>query len=108
MLATDREVLAEARRLINDIGFCKGRSVFYANNDPKGDKLAFDICGAIAEACNRLVGISNSFCLSLQARDRIQAIVGYKEWLPEWNDEPTRTKSDVLSLFIEAIDSCKV
>jgi len=102
---SNREILSEARRLIQDIGFCKGRSRYV---DADGHALAYCPMGAIDAAVERLYpNEPDNYRITLACndvfRDANEEIVS----IPNWSDDPLRTKSDVLSAFSRAISSCE-
>jgi hypothetical protein len=92
-----QQLLIEARRLIRDIGFYKGGS-YYATDTY--DKIAFCSVGALYEANHSENCPRNEFHKAWSALKKFT--VGT---IPHWNDEPTRTKSEVLEAFTQAIAS---
>ncbi len=105
-----KELLNEARRLINDIGMCKGRLIWYSNDDPiNGTKMAFDSAGAIGEAFNRLNPHNDNPVLNREiysvAVSTLLKTLPEKMSLTKWHDDPARTRGDVLAAFSQAIDS---
>ena len=101
-MATNREILTEARRLIQDVGFCKGRMRWLAA-DCDTDVLAYCTMGAIIYAGIRL---NKTYQSGDEALAIFQASLGVSD-VPSWNDHPERTKSEVLSQFLIAIDICE-
>jgi len=107
MSVTVKEVLTEARRLLNDVGLCKG-VLKYVGAD--GHVLAYCSMGAIDAAVTRLTeSVGDTYTLCSQAIKAVQVAIGGVSGgvsIPTWNDTPELTKSDVLSAFSKAIDSC--
>ncbi len=103
MSVTVKEVLTEARRLLKDVGFCKGRLKYMAED---GHVLAYCSMGAIDTAITRLVedGV-DTYPLCREAIKAVTSVIGGPS-IPSWNDTPELTRSDVLSAFSKAIDSC--
>ncbi len=104
MRVTVKEVLTEARRLLNDVGLCKG-VLKYLGAD--GHVLAYCSMGAIDAAVTRLVEGTNvdTYPLCREAIKAVTSVIGGPS-IPSWNDTPELTRSDVLSAFSKAIDSC--
>jgi len=100
-----KDILMEARRLIQDVGFCKGRMHWIANDDwIKDDKMAYCTFGAILEATSRLGYYPGESNLALNV---FYKTLGENVYIHRWNDDPVRTKSEVLSQFLMAIDLCE-
>lgn len=105
MSVTVKAVLIEARRLLKDVGFCKGK-LKYTGED--GHALAYCSMGAIDAAVVRLLerdGSGDTFPLVSGAMKALQTVIGGNQSIPTWNDLPDLTKSDVLSVFSKAIDA---
>jgi hypothetical protein len=89
----NKQILTDAYKLLRDTGFCKGQEAFRDND---GRALAYCSLGAIYQAsrpddsCYQAVlilcDVINNSCVSA------------------WNDAKERTRQEVLSAFLEAIE----
>jgi hypothetical protein len=89
----NKQILTDAYKLLRDTGFCKGQDAFRDND---GRALAYCALGAIYQAsrpddsCYQAVlilcDVINNTCVSA------------------WNDAKERTRQEVLSAFLEAIE----
>jgi hypothetical protein len=91
-----RDVLVEAKRLLIESGWCQG-------DYHKGD--TFCSVGAMSRSANRMlpagVDLTSQFPPYRDAYIRLMKIVGGAVSL--WNDQPIRTKAEVLAAFDRAI-----
>ena len=97
---TPAEILREAKRLIEEKGWCQGADAIDRRGRPvlarSGDAASFCIAGAL-------------FAASFAEHGEEQAIKLFRHCIPEtlslaqWNDEPLRTPEQVLAAFDRAI-----
>lgn len=94
---TPTEILKEARRLIAEKGWTQGVYARHANGnliDPmEGNAACFCSLGAIWKVGGIL---EHAFAVIA-----LEGVIGIS--LAEWNDDPSRTKEEVLAAFDEAI-----
>ena len=94
---TPTEILKEARRLIAEKGWTQGSFARHSNGDPigpLGDNAAcYCALGAIRKTGNGPEQVFAVFALA--------DVVG--DYVSDWNDDPARTKEEVLAAFDEAI-----
>lgn len=103
-----KELLIEARRLLQEVGWCQltnasknGNSVSIFSNEAD----SFCIYGAITKASNPKV-IEDIY----DTREPIEIIrnaipPNFDKSITLWNDHPDRTKEEVINLFDNVIDS---
>jgi hypothetical protein len=94
-------VLEEARRLLLEKGWTQGTFA----RDRKGDAIEFDspraACFCTSGAIMR-VGESPDRSAEFYAFRALRKFLG-DQTIAEWNDDPRRTREDVLGLFDRAI-----
>jgi uncharacterized protein YbjT (DUF2867 family) len=90
----NKQILTDAYKLLRDTGFCKGQEVF---RDDDGRALAYCALGAIYYASR-----PHSYDF-YQAMGILLDVINDSS-VPVWNDAPERTRQEVLSAFLEAIE----
>lgn len=94
------DILAEARRLIDEVGWCQGT---FEKHGPNG-VVGYCQSGARCEARRRLGSDSDSYWVAFDvSRVAFQNAVGRRD-LFEFNDAPERTKQEVLAAFDRAME----
>jgi hypothetical protein len=110
-MSTTKEKLIEARRLIKDVGWCKGYSIAWSQNYK--EKLAYCSLGALYQThYNSEVSLQdlNKALDTLQdvvihiMNEEINPNLPQYNCIAKWNDNPIRTKSEILNAFSIAID----
>jgi hypothetical protein len=91
-----QQILIEAQRLLRDVGWCKG---FYSYRGSDNLALAYCATGAVIYVDPLRDKESD------QAMDALRLSVGKAASIEAWNDDPLRTRSEVLNVFSEAIAS---
>lgn len=91
-----RSILMEAKRLLRDVGVGKGYSCY---TDSQYNAIAYCSSGAISKAYHSSNGDYDGL---YKATDLFRQVIG-NDNIPVWNDEPTRTRNEILSAFEEAI-----
>lgn len=91
-------ILVNAKKLLEKVGWVQGTYTKFENDTIIGHCAA----GAIFNAFNAL-DLPTSDPL-YQARQRFNQVVGISaDAISRWNDQPTRTKEEVLAAFDRAI-----
>src|SRR5258706_15167283 len=88
-----KEVLIVARKLLIEVGWCKGWAVKFKADKP----IAFCATGAIQY-------VSAPWRLKDKADDALRTAINW-DYIPQWNDHKKRTKRQVLAAFNKAIKS---
>jgi hypothetical protein len=90
----NKQILTDAYKLLRDTGFCKGQEAF---RDDDGRALAYCALGAIYQA-------SYPHSYDFYPATRILRVVINDSCVSAWNDAKERTRQEVLSAFLEAIE----
>lgn len=100
-MKTAREVLMEARRLIDEKGWTQNTFARDKSGEPVVPDAYCAVCfcstGAIARAAQ-----DDDLLVRMEARRRLRAVIDSS--IPDWNDNPERTKDQVLAAFDQAIE----
>lgn len=98
-MTTPAEILRKARELIETKGWTQGAYARSAKGEPVDwyNKRACQFC--LNGALNYAEGLA---FVSYDGRELIREAVGQPNTI-KWNDEPTRTKAEVLAVFDRAI-----
>src|ERR1700677_213193 len=101
---TVKEVLVAARWMIENIGWCQGANL----RNSQGKYIALDDAGEyknVASLCTigAIVMVEAPEQTKNTAYIRLSRIIDHTV-ISQWNDEPTRTKQEVLSAFDKAIE----
>lgn len=95
---TVKEVLIAARDILTNTGWCQGQ--YWRNSQGRFAAKREDIASACA--VGSILQVDASQELRNKALDTIEGLTGI--FLPTWNDDPKRTKEEVLQVFNKAIE----
>lgn len=104
MDTTTIEILKEARRRIIEKGWSQG--ALY--RDFKGEPIIFSKGRVICSFCTMGAVLFSSKGMNSYYTDRALEVLERfvpDGLIPRWNDDPTRTKEEVIALFDRAIES---
>lgn len=86
-----KDIVLKAKELIETVGWVQGRYEQFIN----GECVGYCLSGALGTAA--MGSYTNTLCA---ARLEVQSLVGID--IPIWNDDPARTKEDVIRVLTEA------
>ena len=104
-----REILVEARELIDKRGWCQFQ---YAKRDPHSHRgiqriASFKVFGNAFCPLGAIMAVENEDGGAALAKHAVAVAAGFsrESHVPAWNDRPGRTKAEVLAVFDKAIES---
>jgi hypothetical protein len=110
-MATELDILQEARRLIDEKGWTQGQAARTRSGKPVeitlDDASCFCTVGALSRACMNLGVPHSGHSWSRTFTAFRQALPGSPDYIAAWNDAPSRTKDDVLKAFDKAIETVR-
>lgn len=93
-------ILIEAQRLLRDVGVCKG-ILYWKGED--GSVMAYCSFGALTATYNPYKDNNEIH----QANNFLREVIGGHGCISFWNDDPKRTRNEILAAFAEAIALAK-
>ena len=106
-----RELIIQAKYLIQDIGFCKNENILYSNPFSREYKVAYNLFGALYEIYRRNdIGTKDCdwqepWSALENAVSLFYKIINPKVPIDDWNDDPLRTKSDIIYALNQMIEA---
>ena len=104
---TAADVLNEARRLIVEKGWTQNAYARRDDGDPCNEDDQYAVCfcasGALYAASWRVAGSQYATDIRDTARQFLRRAIGGAH-VPQWNDNPSRSASEVLAAFDRAIE----